>query len=203
MVTGDSKENAICMAASLSVLVTNQSQQRQAERQVMTNITPNVGDRLTIMKGWELEVTKPGEAFVIFNPGPNGEHRFYELVPGPYSPLINEEPEAAFPPPCATYVNRRGESSSPTMRIKGIICKSESGAKGEILYRGNLTNFFKKDGGVLVQDGLKVEIKGRCYKLVRLVAENKNRILGYIGFYLPEETAANDTVEVLEVEDLA
>ncbi|MCO6431667.1 MAG: hypothetical protein J5J00_12465, partial [Deltaproteobacteria bacterium] len=47
-----------------------------------------------LMKGWELQLDSEG-SFEIRNPGPNGEKQYFTIVPGPYSPVILEEPENA------------------------------------------------------------------------------------------------------------
>ena len=156
------------------------------------------------MNGWQLEVTDPEKSFVIRNPGADGKSRFFEIVPGMYSPMIKEEPELAITLGSATYMNTKGEHAQPNARIKGIIVKDTLGSQGKIIYRGNLTNFFGKDQGKVTSEGaLEIEVGGKRYKLVRLVAENAARIVGYIGVYLPID-AAWDTgkVEVLDIQDL-
>ena len=116
--------------------------------------------------------------------------------------MINEEPVHAKAPPMATYVNAKGEMVSPSCRIKGIICKDVLGLDGKVLYRANLTAFVTRDKGVFEQDGLVVAVNGQRYVLKRLVQENKNRIIGAIGFYVPEDKADSAPIQILEVEDL-
>lgn len=153
------------------------------------------------MKGWELQLDSEG-SFEIRNPGPNGEKQYFTIVPGPYSPVILEEPENAIQLGVNRYKDASGQPLSPQMKVKGVICKDKPGTEGRILYRSNLTNFLRRDGGVVHEDGAVIEVQGARYRLYRLVAENKNRILGYIGFYMPEADHDGTPVEVVEVENL-
>jgi hypothetical protein len=152
------------------------------------------------MKGWVLETNEDG--FQIVNRGEDGKRRFYRIIPGPYSPIIEEEPENSVSLGVNTYVNAKGEPSAPSMKLKGIICKNEKGVGATILYRGNLTNFFGRDAGTISENGDVISVGGVSYQLYRLVAENKNRILGYIGFYMPIDSHDEIPVQILEVEDL-
>ena len=127
-----------------------------------------------LMKGWNLE--QEGTTFRIVNRDDAGNKRFFEIIEGSYSPIINEEPELAFPVPNATYVNSRAEPATPDMRIKGIIVKETPG--GKVIYRANLTNFFGKDSGQLIDGGNAIEVEGNRYFLYRLMYENKARMLG-------------------------
>ena len=152
-------------------------------------------EKTNLMKGWDLEVTDG--TFEIVNRAADGERRFFRIVPGAYAPIVEEEPELAFPVPNATYVNSRAEPATPDMRIKGIIVKEIPG--GKVIYRANLTNFFGKDSGQLIDGGNAIEVEGNRYFLYRLMYENKARMLGYIAFYKPEPTSK---VEVIDASDL-
>lgn len=158
--------------------------------------------QIPLMKGWKLELGRDDE-FQIVNRDQDGNLLYFRIIKGPYSPVIEEDPANAFSLGVNSYVNAKGDPVAPAMKVKGIICKDASGVGSKVLYRGNLTNFFGKDQGKIEEDGKFVEVGGARYQLYRLVAENKNRLLGYIGFYLPATTHDGSPVEVLEVEDLA
>ena len=154
-----------------------------------------------LMKGWNLELTQVGE-FEIVNRAEDGSRRFYRIVPGPYSPIIEEEPELAFPLGIGDYVDARGVHAAPQMKVKGVIVKKQAG-QPDVLYRGNLSNFFGKDGGKVEEDGKFVVVSGQRYRLYRLLAENKPRMIGYIGFYKPESDHDGSPVQIVESADLA
>ena len=152
------------------------------------------------MKGWVLETGEDG--FQIVNRGEDGKRRFYRIIPGPYSPIIEEEPENAVSLGVNNYVNAKGEPTSPSMKLKGIIVKESEGVGGKVTYRGNMTNFFGKDAGTISDNGDEISVGGVIYLLYKLVAENKNRLIGYIGFYKPVDSHDGGPVQILEVEDL-
>jgi hypothetical protein len=152
-------------------------------------------EKTNLMKGWDLEVTDG--TFEIVNRSADGQRQYFRIIPGPYSPVIEEEPEKAFPVPVASYVGKSGEPTTPDMRVKGIIVKESPG--GKVIYRGNLTNFFGKDAGKLVDGGNAIEVGEARYFLYRLMYENKARMTGYIAFYKPEPSAK---VEVIDASDL-
>jgi hypothetical protein len=169
------------------------------------------GDTLLLQKGWYLRVNKPGSEYQIFNPEAGdplaeGHPRdYYTVDNGPYSPVITEEPDHARALGVGNYLNAAGAPTNVAAKLKGVICKATPGTGGDLIYRGNLSNFLKKDRGSFENDNAAVIlVKDRRWILYRLVAENKNRIVGYIGFYRP---AANNEeqpgdIQVLEVQDL-
>lgn len=160
-----------------------------------------------LMKGWVLDMTGESQ-FEIRNPGPDGKRQYYIIRPGAFSPVIEEDPDNAVIPPLAAYEDATGKPHTPNMKIVGVICKSERGLKGKVLYRSNLTNFSIRDGGRFLHEGLMIEVKGAKYRLEALVAANKNRIIGLIALYLPVESDPTlaelrfRPVQVLELEDV-
>lgn len=158
--------------------------------------------QIALMKGWKLELGRDDE-FQIVNRDPDGNLLYFRIIKGPYSPVIEEDPRLAFSLGVNSYVNGKGEPAAPAMKVKGIICKDASGVGATVLYRGNLTNFFGKDQAQILEDGKFVEVGGARYQLYSLVAENKNRLVGYIGFYMPVADHDGSPVRILEVEDLA
>lgn len=155
---------------------------------------------IDLMKGWKLELQGEGD-FQIVNRGPSGERQFFRIVPGPYSPVIEEEPDIAEPLGVGDYVTWAGDHTAPEGKIKGVICKDSPG--GKILYRGNLTNFRGKDSGVFENGGHGVVVGGRRYRLYLLMAENKPRIKNYVALYLPEDTHSGGPVKIAESFELA
>ncbi len=151
--------------------------------------------KIELMKGWALEFVGFGN-FEIVNRDEAGGRRFFSVVPGPYSPVMEEEPDGAEPLGVGTYRTRGGEHCSPEARVKGVICKESAG--GKILYQGNLTNFRTKDGGVFQDGAHVVEVQGRRWRLYRLMAENQARLRGYVGFYCPEESHDGSPVEICQ-----
>lgn len=160
------------------------------------------GPQIELMKGWKLELLPDGK-FQIVNRDDKGKRKFYSIEAGPYSPVIIEDPENSFSLGTNDYVDGKGAPAAPAMKVKGIIGKSAPGSNGSVTYRGNLTNFFSKDGGSIEEDGKLAVINGVRHRLYRLVAENKNRLVGYIGFYIPEAEHDGSPVQISEIEDLA
>jgi len=158
--------------------------------------------KIPFMKGWALEL-HPDGLFEQTNRDDNGVPQYFVVVRGKHSPIFREDPEHAFDlPESASYVDKNGESCEPDMKVVGIICKDRPGVEGTEIYRGNLTNFFNRDGGSLEEDGVVVVVKGVRYRVYRTVASNKNRIEGCIAFCVPEAVHDGSPIEILEVEDL-
>lgn len=163
---------------------------------------------IELMKGWYLRFRKPGD-FDVINPGnqdpsdPDCQRLFFSLVPGPYSPVMLEQPDDAEPLGVGTYVTRAGGHCSPEGKIKGVLCKEAPG--GDVAYQGNITNFRNKDAGVFVEGagGHVIEVKGRRWRLYRLLLENKARVLNYTAFYIPEESHSGQPVEICQAFELA
>ena len=161
-----------------------------------------------LMKGWYLRFRKPGD-FDIINPGqqdpndPGCQRQWFAVIPGPYSPVMLEQPDDAESLGVGDYVTRKGEHASPEGKVKGIVCKETRG--GEVFYQGNLTNFRGKDCGAF-EDGSGahvITVKERKWRLYRLMLENKARIQNYTAFYIPNEDHLGDPVEICQAFEVA
>ncbi len=155
--------------------------------------------QMQLMSGWVLEFESESE-WKIVNRGTDGKKRFFQIVPGPYSPVIDEEPELALSLGPNDYVDAKGNHVTPDFRVKGIIVKARPG-EPDVLYRGNLTNFFGKDKGAMEDGCSSIELNGVKYTLYRLMFENKARMKGYTAFYRPAEDHSGP-VQIVDAADL-
>ena len=160
---------------------------------------------LDLGKGWKLFYDSP-EDWKIFHPDDQGRSKYFDIQLGQYSPMMIEEPVLAVNIAGGNYVDAFGAVAVPVMPLIGIICKDAPGRQGKVLYRGNLTNFFGRDGGQFVSspESISVTKDGQTseYRLFALHACNKTRIVGYIGFYLPVSVHDGSPVEILEAENV-
>ena len=171
-------------------------------------------ETLFTCRQWELRVKKRTdgevEEYEIVNPhpDPNGtpQRRFFRAFSGKYGePVIEPEPDLAFPPPAAVqYIDRRGQQVLPDQKISGIICREADGttaksADGQIALRLSLTNALTKGVAYTIADDGKLQLGGRDFHLQVLVLKDKNRFRNYDAYF---GTTKPDNVLFLELEDL-
>lgn len=135
------------------------------------------------------------ESYSIANLGETGNKRFYEVVNGPYgNPIIIVEPDLAFPcPEALTYINAKGEQTSPTEKIGGIVCQETDGTP---VHRFSLSNP-KAPQFEVTSDGIIID--GVNWYLFCLFSKDKNRIINYDAFYVLTKPEA---VKMLELGDV-
>jgi hypothetical protein len=78
-------------------------------------------NKIELMSGWTLVIEGPGD-FEIANFGPDGERRFYVIEPGPYSPIIREEPELALELGEDKFVDAQGNPAARFHYRRGTTC---------------------------------------------------------------------------------
>ena len=149
--------------------------------------------------GWAVDVDleQEGAPYNISNKNAEGVKQFYEVVPGKYgNPIIIAEPDLAFEAPeSVDYIDAEGEKiPTPTERIAGIICKQAE----KVMERFSLSSPNKPDYE-LEEGGASLIIAGLRWHLHTLFSKDKNRIIGFDGYYRPEKPKS---VKVLELEDL-
>lgn len=139
------------------------------------------------------DTDSPDFGYEIYNPGPNGEKRFYRASPGKYwEPLLDPEPELAFNvPENFTFVNAKGEVIVPGEKISGIICQDGP--------RLSLTNAQKQGITIKVNDDGSIQVGEEKWWLTTLFQKDKNRIRNYDAYCVREKS---ETVRVLELGDL-
>lgn len=105
---------------------------------------------------WKLEVTEAG--YELYNPGPNGEQRFYSMIPGPYgNPLFNEEPSLGFQLPRGVkYVNSSGVAiDRPEGKIGGIMGEGIRFSLSNAKRKGIAISLHPDDDGSILVGGEK------------------------------------------------
>ncbi|MCC6643314.1 hypothetical protein IT411_01055 [Candidatus Peregrinibacteria bacterium] len=183
---------------------------------VLRVTTKQTGDEVAqmIKDGKEIEISD----YEMFNPGPNGEHRFYDVRPGDWSaPTVFEEPARAIDLP-ANLVVKTAKGDPLLDAKKNPLTPTDLNAKGRkivgyVLHdsagnvltngRASLTNAagqgitpqFAKDNALMVG--------GHRFHVRVLHEVNKNRIRGFVAYcHMLDAASRVPETRVVELEDL-
>lgn len=142
---------------------------------------------------WVLEVEDTG--YELYNPGPNGEKRFFRVVPGQYgAPVIEPEPDLAFAVPTdLRYKNGKGEAVLPPtdQKIAGIICQDGP--------RCSLTHAKSQGVEIKVNDDGSIQVGEEKWWITTLFQKDKNRFRNLDAYCVKVKP---QMVRLLELGDL-
>lgn len=132
--------------------------------------------------------------YEMFNLGPNGERRYYRMIPGKYGePLIDQEPDLAFPVPGGlglAFFHAKPKGSgleqmvpTPEDKIIGVVCRNGP--------RFSLTNAKSKNVDIHVNPDGTIQVGDRAWWLCALFCPDAQRFTPnrWVGFLAAEKPA--------------